>query len=1110
MRFEPVDAPTPTARIISTGFCCAVLLAVSMLGRAQGFDASTMAQAWAPTASSYWHPRALVDGLSEAGTFDPVQVLRDGGGYVLVDRDRRVYADANLTPLRQARNHLPVSSWQRIALLPNDAMVSLNQPPDPYCDLYAGTAHGEQTWSAHFIEAGCEAASFDRFGTLFATDYFGTRAVAADGRAVLLDPTSGDAFPGDWTHAAPAGGAYVYIDHGEEPSQISAYGPTLDLRWRKSLQSLPRHGNYAHWASAPGHLVLVAGNSETLTALRIDPETGDAAAIPASQGNLGSYLVAIAMDDDGRVTALAGDAAGNLRLQRFDTDDTVQTLRSGRDLDCAYFQFTMYGCALTSVGEHTYWVEHDDDGRARLYRVTGNGEPQLAWQSQQPVGNIAFGADGSIVVITGDATGRYSSFDHAPNRQIIRIGTAPTGGITTHSPLALAGGVEPVYAQYLHLEGGDVLEVAQGHVDYSLLATSRLRPWSIRRIDADGQVLWQRSYTDDGYYFEFGTSATQVCARVHGTVAEPNDAGGRLRCLAVADGALVMDRTIEGTIVPNLPTIVTGTPGKLFLNQRANAAGSTPELAKLMLLEGDTPSREMVVTDLDATHGLGADGRLALAYGAEGAKQLLLVDASGNPGAAQALPTSIQRVHSLAFGAEGDLWMNFAHHNEAGPRIARIGNDAQFIDAFHPAVMGTRVEQVVATPHGRLIRMGTRGMDFSGDPAPTSALLVSDEGALRWQHAASAQERIDAMVLAGERLQLLVRSNTTAYLDELDLASGLTIRRIDLPLPTTRDRYGSSVFPTVALDALDHVSTVHRKPGRVVLGDAGIAAPMDLTSLGPALTGAWQLDDLGGQGLVLDYHAASRTLSAAWFTHDGQPYPRHENLRWNTLVGNVASPTTSVPMTIHENHGGAFDAEPVTTSVVVGSATLTVSSCDHATLRYAFSDARVPPRTVALTRASPRTQTCATQDGIVMPATYTPRSDLGGAWFEPRTSGQGLHIAIYPPGSAGATETVGLGWFTYDPAGAADESTQQHWFTASGSFDDASEQRAALTLYRTTGGDRDTTATQNTHRVGEATLERIDCDSATLSYRFDDTLIANSFALRTRAIPLQRLGGCRP
>ncbi|MBK7145826.1 MAG: hypothetical protein IPH76_11740 [Xanthomonadales bacterium] len=1087
-----------------------MLLSVSSLATAHAFEASTLAQKEVLVTTPYWHPRALVDGLSETSTFDPVQVLRDGGGYVLVDRDRRVYTDANLTPLRQARNHLPVSSWQRIALLPNDAMVSLNQPPDPYCDLYTGTAQGVQTWAAHFIEAGCEAAHFDRFGTLFATDYFGTRAVAADGRAARLDPTIGDAFPGDWTHAALAGGAYVYIDHGDQPSQISAYGPTLDLRWRTSLQELPGRAQSAHWASAPGHLVLIAGNSETLTALRIHPETGAATAIPASQENLGAYLLSIAMDDDGRVTALSGDAAGNLRLQRFGTDDTVQTLRSGPDLDCTYFQFTMYGCALTSVGEHTYWIEHDNNGRARLFRVTGDGEPQLAWQSQQPIGNIAFGADGSIVVITGDATGRYSILDHAPNRQIVRIGAAPTDGITTHSPLVLAAGVEPLHARYLHLEGGDVLEMAQGHVDDSILATSRLRPWSVRRMDADGQVLWRRSYTDDGYYFDFNTSAAQVCARVHGTVAEPNGAGGRLRCLAVADGALVMDRTIEGTVVPYLPTIVTSTPGKLFLSLRANAAGSTPELAKLMLLEGDAVSREMVVTDLGATHGLGADGRLALAYGAEGAKRLLRVDAIGNHGAVQPLPTSIQRVHSLAFEADGGLWVNFAHNDGAGPRIARLGNDAQFVDAFQPAVLGTRIEQVVATPHGRLIRMGTNGIDFSGALPLTGALLVSPDGALRWQHTVSAQERIDAMVLAGERLQLLVWSNTTAHLDELDLASGLTTQHVDLPLPTTRDRYGSSVFPTVALDALDHVSTVHRKPGHVVLGDAGVVAPMDLTNIGPALAGVWQLGGLSGKGLVLDYHAANRTLSGAWFTHDGAPYPRHENLRWNTLIGTVASAATSVSMTIHENQGGAFDAGPVTTPIVVGSATLTVSSCDHATLRYAFTDARVPPRTVALTRASPRTQTCATQNGIVMPATYTPRSDLAGAWFEQRTSGQGLHIAIYPPAGETVTETVGLGWFTYDPAGAADESTQQHWFTASGTFIDASQQRAALTLYRTTGGDRDTTATHNTHRVGEATLERIDCDSATLRYRFDDTLVAGSFALRTRVIPLQRLGGCRP
>lgn len=1062
----------------------------------------------------YWHPRALVDGLSEYSAFDPVQVLRDGDGYLLVDRDRRVYTDADLTPLRQARNHYSASASQRVAALPGDALMSMDQSPDPYCQMYRVGPSGTLDWMAGTIEAGCEVANADRFGTLFTSDYFGVHAYPADGRPVLLQAAGNAGAPSTSTHATDDGGALIFRQSGNAMPEIHRYA--ADLFPVRSMPALrlflaSRDTWSTTWASRHAHVALAATTYDKLRVLRVDPFTAESWLAFAEDALPGAAVLALSVDQSGRISTLLSDQVNQLRILQIDHQFNARLLRAAFTLDCSYFQFTLQGCALTSVGEHTYWIEHDDNGQAHLYRVTGDGEPQVIWRSQRPVGSIAFGANGSIVAIVGDATGRFSDFDDAPNRQIVRIAPEPADGITTHSPLVGAGGIEPSVVQYVHLDGGDVLELSQGPVDYAILATSRARPWSMRRIGSDGQVSWHQRFTDDGYYFRFDANATQACARVHGTVASPNGAGGRLRCLATTNGSLLMDRTIDGTVAPNTETIVTSTPGKVYINLRVNAADSSPELMKLMLLEGNDTARDIVLTDLAAVHGVGHDGRFAVAFGSAGAINLVQIDATGMVGAVRSLPATVQSVSSLAFDAGGVLWMIFASNDAFGPRIGRVGADARFIDALQPTVFGPRIEQVVATTRGHLIRIGTNGIDFSPVMPPTGVVLVGTDGGLRWQYSVSGQERIESMRVAGERAQLLGWKNTAAYLADIDPANGSETRRTELALPFAYSRFGSSRLPYVVQAEHDRVLTVHRKPARVVLGEAGVAAPIDVASGAPALDGAWQLADLSGKGLVLAYHSANRTLSGAWFTHDGsQGDVGHAALRWNTMIGSVEPDATSVTLAIYENRGGAFDAGPVTAGIMVGNATLTLSDCDHATLAYEFADSRVPPRSVPLTRASLRSRACTPQNGALQPPAYVPRSDIAGAWYDPATSGQGLHIAVYPaPGfAADQPESLGLGWFTYDPADAADEPTQQHWFTASGRFDDASQSNATLTIYRTTGGNRDMHGSYNTHPVGTATLVRDDCDSATFSYVFPDTALAAGFSGRTGTMALSRLGGC--
>ncbi|MGD9584892.1 MAG: hypothetical protein AB7V26_14645 [Lysobacterales bacterium] len=61
---------------------------------------------------------------------------------------------------------------------------------------------------------------------------------------------------------------------------------------------------------------------------------------------------------------------------------------------------------------------------------------------------------------------------------------------------------------------------------------------------------------------------------------------------------------------------------------------------------------------------------------------------------------------------------------------------------------------------------------------------------------------------------------------------------------------------------------------------------------------------------------------------------------------------------------------------------------------------------------------------------------------------------------------------------------------------------------RTLGGSFDELPTSNTQRVGTATVTRLACDRAELSYQFDDSEIAAAFRGISGNQILTRIGGC--
>lgn len=117
---------------------------------------------------------------------------------------------------------------------------------------------------------------------------------------------------------------------------------------------------------------------------------------------------------------------------------------------------------------------------------------------------------------------------------------------------------------------------------------------------------------------------------------------------------------------------------------------------------------------------------------------------------------------------------------------------------------------------------------------------------------------------------------------------------------------------------------------------------------------------------------------------------------------------------------------------------------------------------------------------------------LTGSWFNPATGGQGLEIEVFPDlGGAGHGVLFG-GWFTFDVTAAGG----QRWYSLQGDINNTNPT-AQLGIYAGYGGNFAAPPTVAPTHVGTATLRFPDCQSAVLTYKFDDG--------RSGTIPLLRL-----
>jgi hypothetical protein len=267
------------------------------------------------------------------------------------------------------------------------------------------------------------------------------------------------------------------------------------------------------------------------------------------------------------------------------------------------------------------------------------------------------------------------------------------------------------------------------------------------------------------------------------------------------------------------------------------------------------------------------------------------------------------------------------------------------------------------------------------------------------------------------------------------------------------------------------------------------------------LTGSWFEPATSGQGIEVEFYPdliapGTALVAGAWFTFDGAPAGGSDRNRWYTFSGNARSGQASIPITISQNVGGNFDAAPITTSMPVGSGTLSFASCESGTLTYAFSDGSGRSGTIPLSRITPNV-TCT----IGAAPTTNPDFALSGNWYDPATSGQGFVFEVNP-----LSPVVFFAWYTYAPSGQSAGVAGQRWFTGQGSYAPGS-RTMMLTLAETTGGVFDQpTPMSGTTPVGNATVTFTSCTAAQLQFSFT----GGSNAGRSGTIALTRVGPVPP
>jgi hypothetical protein len=852
----------------------------------------------------------------------------------------------------------------------------------------------------------------------------------------------------------------------------------------------------------------------------------------------GNDIVAIAVDDYGTAP-----------------DDVVRWNSEGQELSRYTLPArTRAADVIAADGGDVYVVLYVDSVDAKaVQRVSADG--QLRWQSafdcavsllvSKPIARTAddglalacLGGTGSARLLRLSRTGALSSLP-VPVQTPIQLVQQQNGPVLLLGVRQSAGA--PPSRHTLVVDGTDVREapldsfrdatpsylvgqqfLADGTAFIATAPTtvqSTTTSMTVTRLAPDGRVVWTRRTNESAYRLRHGLAAGGglVCTALDTKAASTNIATGMdaLACFDADTGASRW-RVVFPNPTASLHALSIGADGKVRLLLSRSSGYELQRFDRDGNLESVVRNTGVVTRAVfDARGAATVATHLALRqYAPDGTPRMSVVQADSP------IAFDLFDERFLASHEDGSVWLigRPASGDRTQRRLWAVAPDGR---TRWMRELGASLFFRMLVHGDALYAFGMR-KDSTGSDRTVDMLVERIDaaaGTIRWTHRGRhapmhvLRDSVPAISTDGREILLAYGEFDRLHLERVRTSDGSLAhqafiacgRLCGVSAATQLDAAGTA---RVAIATLDQE---HGQTGAVIATDLS-AIPTRLDQ--PGITGAWWSPYANGEGILFDWLPASRTVFAAWFTYSTAGGNEPSELRWYTLQANgVGTGATTLELPILETVGGNFAAPPAVSPQRVGTANVTFSDCSNGTLDYAFDPGHNDARrgTITLTRLSPATAPCLLADGRSVPGSGArpPRNGfdarMSGTWFDEATPGQGLQLTVQPGGVFFAP------WFTFDPAGAGNDTGRQHWFTLQGNLEQANNGSVELILVQTLGGSFDRVPTYNAYAVGAAMLVMLACDRARLDYRFDATAQAGPYASRSGSLSLSKAGGCTP
>ena len=733
----------------------------------------------------------------------------------------------------------------------------------------------------------------------------------------------------------------------------------------------------------------------------------------------------------------------------------------------------------------------------------------------------SIGADGGILVRDSTSSGQslWKSFDRQGN---LRLSVRATAGVAVDDGFWFLRGTGTHLTHYgldgLVLASVNAMSVSKfvAHSSGTLLASGRFDPNNpsnvYRLISGSGATLREFSEREPkvsilGPNIFWGSTVATL--RVNSGIALIGD-DGELSSAAINQSSFMSPENVQAdastVCISGMRPIMPGIHGTECFDRLTGQSLLGPSgVGDVLHIDGNILSAVVGAFEIKTRNGalllrISRDGEIAWGFHPrQGLALLRVIDGAKR----------LQR-----FRVDGSLVFDVAAPFVSGEAIIGVGSDGSTIIAGEqsPALL------LRYDAEGNLRAMGD--IELSKPSIPLVSVSSSSEGVLLLQregddyttysgqltmldaqlvrHAEYPFSRVQTAKLQPARAgtaRFVYTTPSGLIVQQFNPTSGQPGERRALPTQNTGVRF------TIDLDGVVRAITFDAALGREVLR---ISRPTPGSFTGPirqsALSGAWFNPASTGQGLLLQL-LNGNVLFGAWHTYAPEGGNALSKQQWFTVSGEVTNQRGRITVPIYRNGNGRFDTDGTTPAEAVGSAELVFTSCDQMEFWYRIGE---DTGAFPLQRLTPRTQAC--DDGsATQPPLDAPKGlAIDGAWYVPAQSGQGLTFNTTGARFGGFL----AGWFTYDTATGIDDEAAQHWFTLQGATPEHYGESVTAQIHRTIGGSRAGEPTRNTHAVGQATLTVHDCAHATLSYVFDDSVIAGSFANLHRNVPLVRLGAC--